>query len=84
APLDADRARLFVGAGRADGLRPGDLVGAIAKGAGIPGRAIGAIRLADRFALVDLPADAIDHVIEVLRGITWNGRRVLFRRDQHG
>jgi ATP-dependent RNA helicase DeaD len=84
APLDADRARLFVGAGRVDGLRPGDLVAAIAKGAGLPGRAIGAIRLADRFALVDLPADSIDAVIESLRGITWNGRRVLFRRDQHG
>ena len=31
--------RLFVAAGRADGLRPQDLVGAIANEAGIPGRA---------------------------------------------
>jgi len=84
AALDPDRARLFVGAGRIDGLRPGDLVAAIAKQAGVPGHAIGAIRIADRFALVDLPADAIEPVIEALRGITWNGRRVTFRRDVQG
>ncbi|MSR47157.1 MAG: DEAD/DEAH box helicase [Planctomycetes bacterium] len=83
-PHDPSRARLFVGAGRIDGLRPGDLVGAIAHQAGVPGNLIGAIKVTDRFALVDLPVAAIDHVIESLRGIAFNGRRVVFRRDLHG
>src|SRR5690606_27854468 len=36
-------ARLYIGAGRNAGIRPQDLVGAIAGEAGISGRAIGAI-----------------------------------------
>ena len=39
--------RLFVGGGRRAGMRPGDLVGAIANEAGVPGSAIGAIQIAE-------------------------------------
>ena len=47
--------RLFVGLGRQDGLRPGDLVGAISNEAGLPGKAIGAIDILDRTAFVEVP-----------------------------
>ena len=74
-------ARLFVGAGRIDSLRPGDLVGAIANEAGIDGQAIGAIRIADRFALVEVPEEFAEIVIQALRRTQIRGRRVTVRRD---
>jgi ATP-dependent RNA helicase DeaD len=78
-----ERARIFIGAGRNDGMRPGDLVGAIANEAGVAGDAIGAIRITDRFSLVEVPAEAAEHVIQALRGTTLRGKRVNVRRDMH-
>ncbi len=80
-PRTWDRVRLFIGSGRAAGLRPGDIVGAIANEAGVPGSAIGAIEIADKFSLVEVPADAADHVIEALRSTKIRGKRVQVRRD---
>jgi len=77
-----DTTRLFVGVGRMDGLRPGDLVGAIANEAGLPGHAIGSIEIADRFALVEVPADAADHIIHSLRSTKIRGRRANVRYDR--
>ena len=56
--------RLFVDAGREHGVRPGDIVGAIANEAEIPGKAIGAIDIFDRFTYVELPAQYGDQVVE--------------------
>jgi ATP-dependent RNA helicase DeaD len=76
-----DRVRLFIGSGRAAGLRPGDIVGAIANEAGVPGSAIGAIEIADDFSLVEVPSDAVDRIIEALRRTKVRGKRVSVRRD---
>ncbi len=76
-------ARIFIGAGRADGVRPGDLVGAIANEAGLSSSAIGSVRITDRFSLVEVPAAEIDNVIRALRGSTMRGKRVTVRRDLH-
>jgi ATP-dependent RNA helicase DeaD len=77
-----DTVRLFVGAGRMAQLRPADLVGAIANEAGIDSSAIGAIEIADRFSLVEVPADAAEHIVRALRSTTLRGRRVVVRRDR--
>ncbi|MBM3978536.1 MAG: ATP-dependent helicase, partial [Planctomycetes bacterium] len=74
--------RLFIGLGRIAGVRPGDLVGAIANEAGVPGHAIGGIQIADRFSLVEVPAEAAEQVLQALRGTTIRGRRVFARRDR--
>ena len=58
-----DVARLYVALGRKAGVRPGDLVGAIANEAGIDSRDIGAIEIADRFSLVEVPDDAAEGII---------------------
>jgi ATP-dependent RNA helicase DeaD len=75
-------ARLYVGAGRLAGIRPGDIVGAIANEAGVDAGAIGAIEITDRFTLVELPATIVDEVAEALRGTTLRGKRVVARRDR--
>jgi ATP-dependent RNA helicase DeaD len=75
-------ARLFVGAGRSAGIRPADLVGAIANESGLSGRDIGAIEITERFSLVEVPASAADGVIAALRGSTIKGKRATVRRDR--
>jgi ATP-dependent RNA helicase DeaD len=61
--------RLFVDAGREAGIRPGDIVGAIAGETDIPGRVIGAIDVHARFTFVDIPAEYVDRVLERMRNV---------------
>ena len=74
--------RLFFGAGRQAGIRPADLVGAITNEAGIASRDLGAIEIADRFSLVDVPADAAGAVVAAMRKATLRGQKVQVRRDR--
>jgi ATP-dependent RNA helicase DeaD len=75
--------RLFIGAGRAAGIRPQDLVGAIAGESRLSGRDIGAIEISDRFSLVEVPQDAADEVISALRGSTIKGKKATIRRERY-
>ncbi|GAA3887031.1 DEAD/DEAH box helicase [Saccharothrix violaceirubra] len=81
-PPTAGMTRLFVNAGRSAGIRPQDLVGAIAGEARLNGREIGAIEIADRFSLVEVPENAAQQVIVALRGATVKGRKVTVRRER--
>ena len=74
--------RLFIGAGRIAGVRPQDLVGAIAGESGLSGRDIGAIEIADRYSIVEVPESAADEVISALRRTTIRGRRPTVRRER--
>ena len=73
---EAGMTRLFVSLGRQDGLRPGDLVGAITHEAGLSGRDIGAIDILDRSSFVEVPLAFADKIIDALRATTLRGRRV--------
>jgi ATP-dependent RNA helicase DeaD len=75
-------ARLFVGAGRDAGIRPGDLVGAITGETGLTGRDIGSIEIHQRFALVEVPESAADEVVQALRATMIKGRKATVRRDR--
>jgi ATP-dependent RNA helicase DeaD len=77
-----DVARLFIGAGREAGIRPGDLVGAITGEAGINSRELGAIEIADRFSLIEVPEARAEEIIQALRATTLRGRKVPVRRDR--
>jgi ATP-dependent RNA helicase DeaD len=77
-------ARLFIGLGRSAGVRPADLVGAITGEAGLNGRDVGAIEIAQRFSVVEVPEPAAADVIAALRQATIKGRRATVRRDHAG
>ena len=79
---DGERVRLFVGAGRAAGVRPGDLVGAITGEAGVPSRALGAIEIADKFSLVEVPDALADRIIAALKATKIRGNKVHVRREK--
>ena len=80
--VGADVTKLYIALGRKAGVRPGDLVGAIANEAGIDSGDIGAIEIADRFSLVEVPDSAADEIINALRSTTIRGKRVMARRDR--
>ncbi len=77
------KTRLFIGLGRNDRIRPGDLVGAIANESDLPGRDIGPIKITDRFSTVDVPESAADRVIAAIKQSTIKGKRPTIRRDRH-
>jgi ATP-dependent RNA helicase DeaD len=79
---ETEGVRLFIGSGRSSGLRPQDLVGAITGEAGITGREIGTIEIADQFSLVDVAPGVADEVIAALRGSKIKGRKVTVRRER--
>jgi ATP-dependent RNA helicase DeaD len=75
-------ARVFIGAGRDAGVRPGDLVGAITGETGLTGRDVGAIEIHQRFALVEVPESAADEVVRALRATMIKGRKATVRLDR--
>jgi len=80
--LSADMTRIYINLGRTAGIRPADLVGAIANEAHVEARAIGAIDIADAFSLVEVANTAVDDIIEALRGTKIRGKSVSARRDR--
>jgi len=78
----ANVGRIYIGLGRLAGIRPADLVGAIANEAGLTSREIGPIQIGDKFSLVGVPAESVDRVIAALRGASIRGKKVLVRHDR--
>jgi ATP-dependent RNA helicase DeaD len=68
--------RLFMNIGAKDGLRPSDVVGAIANEARIPGKAIGVIEIKDTYAFAEIPTDLAQRVLDALHGKTIRNRPV--------
>ncbi len=79
---DDTGARIFVSAGRAAGIRPADLVGAITGETGAPYGAIGSVRISENFSVVDVPEALADEIIAKMRGVVIKGKKVLVRRDR--
>jgi ATP-dependent RNA helicase DeaD len=77
---DEPTAFLFVGLGRKSGLRPADLVGAVANESGLEGRQIGPIRISETFSVVGVPERAVEEVIAAMRSTVIRGKRANIRR----
>ena len=75
----AGTAFVHVSLGRKAGVRPGDLVGAIANETGLVGREIGPIRISDAYAVVGVPQASVEHVIEKMQSTTMRGKRARVR-----
>ena len=58
---------LFINIGRRHRVNPGDIVGAIANEGEVPGKAIGAIDVFDRYTLVDIPAEYVEQVLDLMK-----------------
>lgn len=87
APEEASRAslplaRMFVNAGRDDGVTVADLVAVLTKEIGVDRTAVGRIELKDTHAVVELPAQNIDSIIQAMDGKLLRRKRVSARRDR--
>ncbi len=76
---EAGMARVYVGAGHEAGIRPGDLVGAIANEAKVHSNVIGSIEIEERFSIVDVPESLAGRIIEFLGRARIKGRKVPVR-----
>lgn len=75
-------AKLWVGIGKKDNIRPGDLVGALANEARIPADAIGKIELRELFSLVEVKTEHAEQAVKGLAGVNVRGRRLNVRMDR--
>lgn len=73
---DGDMARLFVNLGKNQGVRPGDILGAIAGESGIAGRMIGSIDMYDKYTFVEVPSDCAGEVVESMKNAKIRGKNV--------
>jgi ATP-dependent RNA helicase DeaD len=71
--------RVHVGAGHEAGIRPGDLVGAIANEAKVNPKVLGSIEILERFSLVEVPEPMAPTIIDVLRRVRLKGQRIPVR-----
>ena len=78
----AAMARLFFSIGKAAGIRPQDLVGAIANETGIESKQIGSIAIGDRHSFVEVATDVADQVISTMRSAKIRGRSVQVDHDR--
>lgn len=68
--------KLKMNLGRAHGIRPGDVVGAIAGESGIPSSAIGAISIENKQTFVDIETPHAQHVIQRMRKSKLRGQAI--------
>ena len=71
---------VYIALGRNAGIRPGDLVGAIANETHLVGREIGPIKITEKFAIVGVPEHSVEKVISALKATTIKGKKPNVRR----
>ncbi|MEZ6131338.1 MAG: DEAD/DEAH box helicase [Planctomycetaceae bacterium] len=74
-----DRYRIEVG--RKDGVKPGNIVGAVANEGGIDGSQIGPIRIHDSFSTIDLPEGMPRDIFQTLQQTVVAGRPLRLRKE---
>lgn len=74
--------RIFLSIGEMDGVRPGDLVGAITSEAGISKAELGRVEIRERHSTVEVATAVANAVVSKITGITVRGRRVMAKIDE--
>ena len=76
---EAGMARFRLAVGKQDGVRPGNIVGAITNEANLDGDDIGSIRIHHSYSTIDLPAERADEIIDALSETRVSGRAIKIR-----
>jgi len=83
-PLAADMERFRIEVGHEHGVKPGNIVGAIANEAGLDGQHIGHIDIGEQFTLVDLPKGMPKEVFNDLKKVWVCSRQLQISRFESG
>jgi ATP-dependent RNA helicase DeaD len=81
-PRTSETAKVFVGAGKKDGVTANDLVAVLTKELRFDRTQIGRIELRDGYSLIELPAEEAERLAEQLNGTTIRRKRVSARVDR--
>ncbi|XZE53480.1 DEAD/DEAH box helicase [Planctomycetaceae bacterium SH139] len=76
--------RYRIEVGYRDGVKPGNIVGAIANEAGIDGKAIGPISIHSAFSTIDLPAGMPAAIFNTLRNTRVAGKQLRLSQGEQG
>jgi ATP-dependent RNA helicase DeaD len=83
-PPAEDMERFRIEVGHVHGVKPGNIVGAIANEAGLDGQHIGAIEIEPEFSLIDLPIGMPREVFRDLKKVWVCGRQLRISRLERG
>jgi ATP-dependent RNA helicase DeaD len=75
-------AKIYVGAGKKDGVTPNDLVAVLTKELRVDREKIGRIELRDSFSLIEIPSADAEQVARGLNGTTIRRRKITARVDR--
>jgi ATP-dependent RNA helicase DeaD len=78
-PVAEGMERYWIGVGHLHGVKPGNIVGAVANEANLESRLIGRINIADEFSCIDLPADLSSEQIQKLKRARVCGQKLDLR-----
>lgn len=76
--------RFRIAVGHRNGVKPGNIVGAIANEAGLDARYIGRIDIEEDFSLIDLPSGMPREILQDLRRVRVCGRPLAISRAEPG
>ena len=69
-------ARLFINIGKAQKVKPKDILGAIAGEANMPGNLVGAIDLFDKYTFVEVPKENAPEVLRAMKNVKIKGKTI--------
>lgn len=73
---EAGMVRLFINIGKKQGIRPGDILGAIAGESGISGNMVGTIDLYDKYTFVEVPREVASDVLDAMKNVKIKGKAI--------
>jgi len=83
-PADPGKHTFRIEVGHQHGVKPGNIVGAIANEAGMDSKHIGRIEIYDDYSVLDLPDDMPDDLIDHLKSVRVAGQQLQISRDSTG
>ncbi len=83
-PPGSGMTRYRIQVGHRDGVKPGNIVGAVANEAGIDGQMIGPIRIHDAYSTIDLPEGMPEDVYQALRSTRIGGKLLRLSIEREG
>ena len=75
--------RLFINIGKKQGVKPGDILGAIAGESGMPGKLVGSIDMYDKYTFVEVPRENARDVLQAMDHAKIKGKMINIEPANH-
>lgn len=75
-------ARIFIGLGSLDKIRPRHIVELVSSNTGVSGGDVGKVDIFDKYSFFEVPKDKAERVIESLKELNYRGRQIFVEQAQ--